>query len=68
MSRLLWFASAVLVTRGLYALYEDFQRRTKVQEQAKDLQTWEGEGGAPKEGPATALAASEGPATGVATG
>jgi hypothetical protein len=56
MSRLLWFASAALVTRGLYALYEDFQRRNKVQEQAKDLQTWEGEGGAPSEGPAAGTA------------
>jgi len=53
---LLWFASAVLVTRGLYALYEDFRRRNKVQEQAKDLQTWEGEGGAQSEGPATGTA------------
>jgi hypothetical protein len=56
MSRLLWFASAVLVTRGLYALYEDFRRRNKAHEQAKDLQTWEGEGGAQSEGPATGTA------------
>jgi hypothetical protein len=68
MKGLLWFASAVLVARGLYALYEDLRRRNRVQEQAKDLQTWEGEGGAPSEGPATGLAASEGAASGIATG
>jgi len=56
MNRLLWFASAVLVARGLYTLYEHLQRRNRVQEQAKDLQTWEGEGGAPSERPVTGTA------------
>jgi hypothetical protein len=58
MKRLLWFASAVLVTRGLYALYEDFQRRNEVRDQSKHLQTWEGEGGAAGGGPATGTEAS----------
>jgi hypothetical protein len=54
MKRLLWFASTLLVARGLFALYEDFQRRSQIRVQTKDLQTWEGEGGNASESPASA--------------
>ena len=56
MKRLILFASAVLLTRGLYVLCTDLQRRGKVEEQVKDLQTWEGEGGTPDEVPVGGVA------------
>ena len=47
MKRVILIAGAVFLTRGLYVLYANFNRRSVALEQAKELQRWEGEGGSP---------------------
>ena len=49
MKRLVMLGGACVLLAGMYAVWLQRQRRLQAQEQSMKLQTWEAEGGSPKE-------------------
>ena len=47
MNRWILFAGVLLVSAGVYDVLVRAQRKGQAREQAKDIQTWEAEGGSP---------------------
>jgi hypothetical protein len=49
MKRLVMLGGACVLLAGTYAVWLERQRRLQAQEQSIKLQTWEAEGGSPRE-------------------
>jgi hypothetical protein len=49
MKRLVMLSGACVLLGGMYAVWSERQRRLRTREQSMNLQTWEAEGGSPRE-------------------